>query len=174
MDIHFLPLTEFHRVYFYRLITLAILVVMGVMILLKLGDAKLSELALLAALLLPMVWRFTVEWFRVQRAQPAFIHDDELVVSSANSHRQVPLTTIRSIKTKHCIFMTRRYRSWPNEHVAFLEVILNNEERVSTLIESSVLEFPAGKKTLRALQAAVLAAKTKSIAARQQDPLRTA
>ncbi|WP_447592440.1 hypothetical protein [Aquipseudomonas campi] len=173
MDIHFLPLTEFHRVYFYRLITLAILVAMGVMILFKLDETKRSDLALLAALLLPMVWRFTVEWFRVKRAQPAFIHDDELVVSTATRHRRIPLTSIRSITSKHSIFMVRRYRSW-SEHVAFLQFALNTGEHVHTLVESAAFEFPAGKDTLRAVQAAVLAAKTKSIAARQQDNLRTA
>jgi hypothetical protein len=46
--------------------------------------------------------------------------------------------------------------------VAFLQVTLTNGERIHTLVESRVFEFPAGKRTLRAMQAAVLAAKTKT------------
>ncbi|MEK1907481.1 MAG: hypothetical protein AAAB13_17020 [Pseudomonas sp.] len=167
MDIRLLPLTEFHSVYFFRMITLACLALLGAFPLFHLGNMPLSEIALLALCVLPMAWRFTVEWLRINQSAPAYIHDDELVVSSADSHRQIPLTKISSITSRHSIFMVRRYRSW-SEHLAFVQLTLHSGERIHTLAESAVLEFPAGKQTVGALRAAVLAAKTKSISTPQQ------
>ncbi len=163
MDIRFLSLSEFHSLYFYRFITLAILLAIGGLILFKLFETPLSDTALVTGCLLVMAWRFAVEWRRVQKSAPAFLHNDELVIASANSHQQIPLAKIRSIKSRHCIFMARRYRSW-DDHVAFLEITLNNGERAFTLVESAVLEFPAGKQTLEALRATVATAKAKSLA----------
>ena len=162
MDTRFLTLMEFQNVYFYRFVTLAILVAVGVLLLFALPEMKRSEIWLVVPVLFIMWGRFAVEYVRVNKCGPAFIHNDELVITRAASHRQIPLTRIRSITSKHSLFMVRRYRSW-TDHLAFLEVTLNNGERVYTLAESKVLEYPAGKKTLSAIQAAVLAAKTKSL-----------
>ncbi|MBB2494858.1 hypothetical protein H3H51_07475 [Pseudomonas sp. UL070] len=166
MDIRLLPLTEFHSVYFFRMITLAILVLLGGFTLFHLTATPLSEITVVALCVLLMAWRFTVEWLRVGKSAPAFIHNDELVVSSADGHRQIPLTKIRSITSRHSLFMVRRYRSW-SEHLAFLQLTLHSGERIHTLAESAVLEFPAGKQTLSALRTAVLDAKTKSLSTQQ-------
>lgn len=171
MDIRFLTFTEFNSVYFYKFITLAILVAVGVLFLFGLADMKRAEIAVIAPGLLVLSWRFAVECFRLQKCGTAFIHNDELVIARDGAHRQIPLTSIRSVTSRHSLFMVRRYRSW-TDHVAFLQFTLNNGERVHTLAESAVFEFPAGKKTLSALQAAVLAAKTKSITARQPETTR--
>lgn len=56
--------------------------------------------------------RFSMEWLRVKKSEPAFLHEDELVVSNADGHRRIPLTSISSIRSKHSLFMVRRYRSW--------------------------------------------------------------
>ncbi|TBU82147.1 hypothetical protein DNK06_06440 [Pseudomonas daroniae] len=161
MDIRFLTFPEFHRVYFYRSITLTILAAIGGLILIKGPDTPLPDLLLAGAFLFIMVWRFAVEWRRLKKSGPASIHNDELFISSAAGHRQIPLAKIGSVRSKHSIFMVRRYRSWV-EHLAFVEFTLNTGERLYTLVESAVFEFPAGKKTLATLQAAVLAAKIKS------------
>jgi hypothetical protein len=107
-----------------------------------------------------MSGRFAVEWRRLSKCAPACIHDDELIVSGASSHRQIPLQEIRSITSSHSIFMVRRYRSW-TDHLAFLEFTLSSGERVHTLVESAVFEFPAGKRSLLQMRQAVLAAKRK-------------
>lgn len=161
MDIRFLTLMEFQSVHFFRFITFAILVAMGCYTLLNLSDMTARELAFIGPCLLIMSWRFAVEWFRVEKCGPAFIHDDELVISRADDHRRIPLREIRSVTSNHSIFMVRRYRSW-SEHLAFLEFRLNNGECVHTLVESAVFERPAGKESLLAVQTAVLAAKMKS------------
>ncbi|KJH80354.1 hypothetical protein [Stutzerimonas stutzeri] len=162
MDTRFLTLMEFQSVYFYKFITLAILTTVGVLLLFALPEMKRSEIWLVVPVLFIMWGRFAVEYVRVKKCGPAFIHNDELVITRDAAHRQIPLTRIRSVTSKHSLFMVRRYRSW-TDHLAFLEVTLNNGERVYTLAESKVLEYPAGKKTLSAIQAAVLAAKTKSL-----------
>lgn len=159
MDIRFLDLTEFQRVHFYRFITLAILAAASILTLASLPDLSASERLLVPCILL-LCGRFAVEWLRVQKSAPAFIHNDELVLSSADGHRQIPLRDIRTVTSSHSIFMVRRYRSW-SDHLAFLEITLNSGERVHTLIESAVFERPAGKQALAAVKTAVLAAKMK-------------
>ncbi|MHA6494654.1 hypothetical protein ACX0MV_15605 [Pseudomonas borbori] len=168
MDTRFLTLMEFQSVYFYKFITLAILVAVGVLLLFALPEMKRAEMAVIIPVLFLLWGRFAVEYVRVNKCGPAFIHNDELVITRDQGHRQIPLTSIRSVASKHSLFMVRRYRSW-TDHLAFVQVTLNNGERVFTLAESAVFEYPAGKKTLSAVQAAVLAAKTKSLTSRQQN-----
>ncbi|WP_202842409.1 hypothetical protein [Luteimonas saliphila] len=157
---------EFQSVYFYRFITLAIFATSGVLLLFALPEMKRTEISVIAPLLLILWGRFAVEYVRVKKSDPAFIHDDALVMSGVGRRRQIPLTRIRSVSSKHSVFMVRRYRSW-TDHLAFLQVTLTNGERIYTLVESKVFEFPAGKRTLGAMQAAVLAAKTKKPARKQ-------
>ncbi|OLU26267.1 hypothetical protein BVH03_16250 [Pseudomonas sp. PA15(2017)] len=164
MDTRFLSFPDFHNVYFYRSITLTILLAIGAMLLFKAADMQLPELLLVGGCLLLMGWRFALEWRRMNKAGPASIHDDELIIASASNHRQIPLSSVRSVASKHRLFMVRRYRSW-SEHLAFVEFTLHNGERVYTLAESAVFESPAAKRSLVAIQAAVLAAKVKSAAA---------
>ncbi|MDH1261844.1 hypothetical protein [Pseudomonas sp. GD03944] len=161
MDIRFLTLMEFQRVYFYRFITLAILAAIGLVILFGAATAPVSDLLFVGGVLLLMGWRFGVECLRLKKCGPAFIHNDELVISRDANRRQIPLTNIRSVTSKHSFFMVRRYQSW-SDHLAFLEFTLNTGERVYTLVESAVFERPAAKQSLAALQAAVLAAKVKN------------
>ena len=168
MDARFLTFMEFQSVYFYKFITLAIFVAIGVLLLFALPEMKRSEMAVVVPVLFILWWRFAVEYFRIRKCGPAFIHDDGLVISREESRWQIPLTSIRSVTSKHSLFMVRRYRSW-TDHLAFLQVTLNNGERLYTLAESAMFEYPAGKETLSAIQAAVLAAKTKSITSRQQN-----
>lgn len=164
MDIRFLTFPDFHSVYFYRSITLAILLVIGGVVLFKAPATRLPELLLVGGCLLLMGWRFALEWRRLNKAGAASIHNDELIVSSESGHRQIPLSSVRSVTSKHSLFMVRRYRSW-SEHLAFVEFTLHNGERFYTLAESAVFESPAAKHSLAAIQAAVLAAKVKSAAA---------
>lgn len=164
MDIRFLTFPDFHSVYFYRTITLAILLAIGGLLLFKAADMRLPELLLVGGCLLLMGWRFAVEWRRMNKAGPASIHGDELIISRANDHRRIPLSSVHAISTKHSLFMVRRYRSW-REHLAFVEFTLHNGERVYALAESAVFESPAAKRSLAALRAAVLAAKVNSAAA---------
>lgn len=161
MDIRFLTLMEFQRVYFYRLITLAILAGIGLLILFGASKAPFSDLLFVAGVLLIMSWRFGVECLRLKKCGPAFIHNDELVISREADRQQIPLTSIRSVKSKHSFFMVRRYQSW-SDHLAFLEFTLNNGERVYTLVESAVFEFPAAKQSLAAFRDAILTAKMKN------------
>ncbi|MDH5833400.1 hypothetical protein [Luteimonas kalidii] len=168
MDTRFLTFMEFQSVYFYRFITLAIFVASGVLLLFALPGMKRAEMWVIVPVLLILWGRFAVEYFRVKKSGPAFLHDDELVISGVESRRQIPLTRIRSVSSRHSVFMVRRYRSW-TDHLAFLQVTLTNGERIYTLVESKVFEFPAGKGTLRAMQAAVLSAKTKT-PAREHGP----
>lgn len=163
MDVRFLPLPEFHRVQFYRLITLACLLLMVVLTLFGMADnarTSLKDALYIAGVIGGFAWRFALEWRWVDRCGPAFVLNDELVISHADRHRQFPLANIAAIRSRHCWLMARRYRSW-SEHVAVLQVTLHNGERVYTLVESGVLEFPAGKHSVAALQAAVLEAKVK-------------
>ena len=144
------------------------------MLLFALPDMKRAEIWVIVPGLLMLWGRFAVEYVRVKKCGPAFIHNDELVITRDAGHRQIPLTRIRSVTSKHSLFMVRRYRSW-TDHLAFLQVTLNNGERVYTLAESKVFEYPAGQNTLNAIQAAVLAAKTKSLTSRpNQDAGRSA
>jgi hypothetical protein len=165
MDTRFLTFMEFQSVYFYRLITLAIFVTIGVLLLFALPEMKRAEMLVIAPVLFMLWARFAVEYVRVKRSSPAFIHGDELVIAGVGGRRRVPLTRIRSVSSKYSVFMVRRYRSW-TDHVAFLQVTLTNGECIHTLVESKVFEFPAGKRTLSAMEAAVLAAKTKKLHAR--------
>lgn len=162
MDIRFLTFPDYHNVYFYRLITLAILAAIGLLILIKAPSTPLPDLLLVGTCLLVMTWRFAVEWLRLKKSGPASIHDDELIISSSDGNRHIPLAKIRSVRSKHSIFMVRRYRSWA-EHLAFVEFTLNTGERLYTLVESAVFEFPASKQTLTAINAAVVAAKIKNV-----------
>ncbi|UCJ14985.1 hypothetical protein K5Q02_13995 [Pseudomonas sp. MM211] len=162
MDIRFLTFPDFHNVYFYRFITLAILVASSGLVLIKAPSTPLPELLLIGVCLLSMSWRFALEWRMLAKAGPASIHNDELIVSSDATDQKIALTKIRSVTSRHSIFMVRRYRSW-SDHLAFLEFTLNNGERIYTLVESAVLEFPAGKQTLSTVNAAVLAAKIKNL-----------
>ena len=164
MDIRFLTLPDFHNVYFYRSITLAILLAIGGLVLFKAPATRLPELLLVASCLLLMAWRFALEWRRLNKAGAASIHNDELIIASENDHRRIPLSSVHAVTTKHSLFMVRRYRSW-SEHLAFVEFTLHNGERVYTLAESALFESPAAKQSLAAIQAAVLAAKVKSTAA---------
>lgn len=165
MDVRFLPLTEFHRVQFYRLITLVCLVAMaGLTLVSVFADARTSpkDALFLVVLISALAWRFALEWRWVEWSGPAFALNDELVVSHADSHRHVPLTDIASLNSRHLWLMARRYRSW-SDHLAVVQLTLHSGERLYTLVESSVLAFPAGKHSVAALQAAVLAAKVKRV-----------
>lgn len=164
MDIRFLTFPDFHNVYFYRAITLAIHLVIGGLVLFKAPATRLPELLLVGGCLLLTGWRFAVEWRRLNKAGPASIQGDELIVSSANDHRRIPLSSVHAVTSKHSLFMVRRYRSW-SEHLAFVEFTLHNGEHIYTLAESAVFEKPAAKRSLAAIQAAVMAAKVKSAAA---------
>jgi hypothetical protein len=164
MDIRFLTFPDFHSVYFYRSITLAILLAIAGLVLFKAPATRLPELLLVGGCLLLMGWRFAVEWRRLNKAGAASIHNDELIVASESDHRRIPLSSVHAVATKHSLFMVRRYRSW-SEHLAFVEFTLHNGECVYTLAESAVFEKPAAKRSLAAIQAAVMAAKVKSAAA---------
>ncbi len=164
MDLRLLTLPEIHKVHFYRLITLVCLAAIGVMTVFALLEKPNTEAKVLSLVIFVMLWRFGWEWVVVSRCTPVFVHGDELVVASEHSNRRIALTQVRSVTSRHAIFMTRRYRSW-SEHLAFVQLTLNTGERVYTLAESGVFEFPAGKVTLAALQAAVLEAKTRSLTA---------
>ena len=163
MDIRLLTFPDFQNVYFYRSITLAILLAIGGLVLFKAPATRLPELLLVGGCLLLMGWRFAVEWRRLNKAGGASIHNDELIIASENDHRRIPLSSVRSVTSKHSLFMVRRYRSW-SEHLGFVEFTLHNGERVYTLAESAVFEWPAAGHSLAAIQAAVVAAKVKSAA----------
>lgn len=171
MDMRLLPRTEFDNVHFYRIVTLLILLAIGVLALSHIAKGTAALVSPVPLLLLALLGRFAVEWFRVAKCQPAFIHNDELVLCNEQGHRQIPMAQVSSVKTKYSLFMVRRYRSW-SEHVAFLELTLNNGERVHTLVESAVFEFPAARNTLKAVNAAVLCAKVNAIAKRDQQKTR--
>jgi hypothetical protein len=168
MEVRLLPQPEFGNVQFYRIITLLCLLGMAGIALKALATGEIALLSPLPCVVLVMAGRFIVEWLRVGKSQPAFIHDDELVLCGEDSNRRVPLAKISSTKARHSIFMVRRYRSW-SEHVAFLELTLNNGERLYTLAESAVFEMPPAKSTVQAIEAAILCAKMKDIAQRQQN-----
>ena len=167
MEVRLLPQSEFGNVQFFRIITLFFLLAIAGITLKGLADGEVALLSPLPFIVLAMAGRFIVEWLRVAKSQPAFIHADELVLCGADSNRRVPLAKINSTKSRHSIFMVRRYRSW-SEHVAFLELTLNNGERLYTLAESAIFEMPPAKGTVKAVDAAVLSAKMKDIAQRQQ------
>jgi len=160
MEVRFLPQTEFDNVLFYRAVTLLILLAMVAFTLIKLFSGVVALFSALPLCLLVLVGRFAVEWRRVSRAEPAFIDKGELVLCGQESHRQIPLEKISSVRSRHSLFMVRRYRSW-SEHLAFVEFTLDSGERVSSLAESRVFELPAASGTLAAVQAAIVAAKVK-------------
>lgn len=160
MEVRFLPQTEFDNVLFYRAVTLLILLAMVAFTLIKLFSGVVALFSALPLCLLVLVGRFAVEWRRVSRAEPAFIDKGELVLCGQESHRQIPLEKISSVRSRHSLFMVRRYRSW-SEHLAFVEFTLDSGERVSSLAESRVFELPAASGTLSAVQAAIVAAKVK-------------
>lgn len=172
MEVRLLPQPEFDNVHFFRLITLLILLAMGIFTLVNLANGAIALASPVPLLLLALSSCFAMEWLRVAKCQPAFIHDDELVLCGTDSHRRIPLAKISAVKSRHSIFMTRRYRSW-SEHLAFLEFTLNDGERVYTLAESAVFERPPAKSTVRAVDAAILSAKLKDLARRQQDNIRS-
>ncbi|WP_152222107.1 hypothetical protein [Pseudomonas sp. SCB32] len=166
MDARLLPQSEFDNVHFFRTFTLLILLVLGALTLTRLTAGVMPLFSPVPLVLLALGGRFVVEWRRLAGCQPAFIDNDELVLCGLQSHRQIPLRNIQSVRTRRSLFMVRRYRSW-SEHLAFLEFTLNDGERVATLAESGVLEFPAGAGTLKAVEAAILAAKMKGAAGGQ-------
>ncbi|MCP8464937.1 hypothetical protein NK553_13365 [Pseudomonas sp. ZM23] len=168
MDVRLLSRAEFDNVHFYRAFTLLILLALVVFALIKLAAGAITLFSPVPLILLVMVGRFAVEWLRVAKCEPAFIDKGELVLCNESGFRRIPLTSIRAVRSRHSLFMVRRYRSW-SEHLAFLDFTLNNGERVHTLTESGVFEFPAGTGTLRAVEAAILEAKTQSLARRQQE-----
>lgn len=168
MEVRLLSEPEFGNVQFYRIITLLFLLVMTGITLKGVANDEFALLSALPCVVLVMACRFIVEWLRVSKSQPAFIHADELVLCGETNNRRIPLAKISSIKARHSIFMVRRYRSW-SEHVAFLELTLNSGERLYTLVESAVFEMPPAKGTVKAIEAAILSAKMKDIAQRQQD-----
>lgn len=163
MEVRLLPQTEFDNVHFYRAVTLLILLALAAFTLIHLFKGKITLISPVPVALLLLSWRFAVEWRRVAQSQPAFIDKDELVLCGTDNHRRIPLEQIASLRSRHSLFMVRRYRSW-SEHLAFLDFTLNNGERVSTLTESGVFERPAGSGTLRAIDSAILAAKMKRLA----------
>lgn len=162
MEIRLLSRTEFDNVHFYRTFTLLILLALGVFTVIKLVAGAITLFSAVPMVMVILIGRFAVEWLRVAKCEPAFIDNDELVLCGEKSHRRIPLTTISSVRSRHSLFMVRRYRSW-SEHLAFLQFTLNNGELVQTLTESAVFEFPAGGATLKAVEAAILAAKTQSL-----------
>lgn len=166
MEVRLLSRAEFDNVQFYRAFTLLILLALGVFTVIKLAAGAITVFSAVPMVMLILIGRFAVEWLRVAKCEPAFIDNDELVLCGETSYRQIALTTISSVRSRHSLFMVRRYRSW-SEHLAFLEFTLNNGERVQTLAESAVFEFPAGGSTLKAVEAAILAAKTKSLSAQR-------
>lgn len=168
MDIRLLTFLEFQNVYFYRFITLACLLPVCGLSLVNLIETDRTDARVVAVGAAVLMWRFSVEWLRLRKCAPAVLHDNELVISSATGHRRIPLASVSSVTSRHSLFMVRRYRSW-TDHLAFLEFTLNTGERVHTLAESAVFEFPASKKTLAAIRTAVLTAKSKSIATHQQN-----
>ncbi|WP_425318873.1 hypothetical protein [Pseudomonas nitroreducens] len=160
MDVRFLPQPEFDIVHFYRVMTLLILLAMAAFTLIKMFGGGVSLFSFVPLCLSLFGWRFTIEWLRVSRAKPAFIDKGELVLCGKQSHRQIALERISSVRSRHSLFMVRRYRSW-SEHLGFVEFTLNDGERVSTLAESKVFEHPAASGTLAAIEAAILEAKVK-------------
>jgi len=166
MEVRFLPQTEFDNVHFYRAVTLLILLAMAAFTLIKMFSGVVALLSALPLCLSLLGGRFAVEWQRVSRAEPAFIDKGELVLCGKDSHRQVALEKVSSVRSRHSLFMVRRYRSW-TEHLAFVEFTLTSGERVSTLAESRVFEFPAASDTLAAVNEAILAAKVKRQASEQ-------
>ncbi|PTQ70033.1 hypothetical protein [Pseudomonas sp. GV071] len=162
MELRLLTLSEIHKVHFYRLITLVCLSAMALMMLFALLEKATTETQVFSLVVLALLWRFGWEWLKVSRCSPMFVHGDELVVTHKGETRRIALTQVREVTSKHAIFMTRRYRSW-SEHLAFMQLTLHSGERLFTLAESGVLEFPAGKVTLQALRAVVVAAKTNAI-----------
>ncbi|MEN0106880.1 MAG: hypothetical protein AAGC84_10690 [Pseudomonas sp.] len=159
LDLRLLTLSEIHKVHFYRAITLLCLAVVGVMMVCALVTQPTTETLVFSLLVAAMLWRFGWEWLLVSRCTPVFVHGTELVVGGMAGTRRIVLTQVREVQSRHAIFMTRRYRSW-SEHLAFMQVTLNNGERIYALAESGVFEFPAGKVTLLALRAAVAEAKS--------------
>ena len=164
MELRLLTLSEIHKVYFYRLITVVCLAPMGVLSALALVQKPSAQTLVFVVVMLGMLARFAWEWAKVNLCTPVFVHGDELVVAGEKETRRVPLTQVRSVSSRHAIFMTRRYRSW-SEHLGFVQITLSSGERIFTLAESRVFESPAAKATVAALQAVVLEAKTKSLAA---------
>ena len=160
MEVRFLPQTEFDNVHFYRAVTLLILLAMAIFTLIKMFSGVVALFSALPLCLLLLVGRFGLEWRRVSKAQPAFIDKGELVLCGKESHRQIALEKISSVRSRHSLFMVRRYRSW-SEHLAFVEFTLDSGERVSSLAESRVFELPAASGTLEAVEAVILAAKVK-------------
>ena len=170
MDARFLPLNEFHRVHFYRLFTLVCLVGMLLMTLFSVASGahtSRGDVVFIGVVMGAMAWRFALEWRWVNQCGPAFVLNNELVISHNDSHRQIPLANIAMLSSRHCWLMARRYRSW-RDHLAIVEITLHSGERLCTLVDSGVLEFPAGKQSLTALRAAVLEAKVKSAGAAPQ------
>ncbi|MDH0893013.1 MULTISPECIES: hypothetical protein [unclassified Pseudomonas] len=166
MEARLLPLPEFGNVHFYRVITLLFLLLIGGMTLAGMARGEVAPLSPLPLVVLAMVGRFSVEWLRVARSQPAFIHGDELVLCGAEGDRRVALSTISSTRSRYSLFMVRRYRSW-SEHLAFVQFTLNSGERLHTLAESAFFECPPAKSTVQAVEAEVLSAKMRDIAKRQ-------
>lgn len=164
MDVRFLSQTEFDKVHFYRAMTLLLLLAMTAFTLINIFSGKVALLSGLSLFLLVMDARFALEWLRVARAEPAFIDKGELVLCGKNRHRQIALERIQSLRSRHSLFMVRRYRSW-SEHLAFVEFTLKNGERVYTLAESHTFERPAASGTLAAVETAILEAKVKRQAA---------
>lgn len=160
MDVRFLSLPEFHRVHFFRLITLAIFLAMGVLVLYRLPDTPVGQLALLGGFLTVLYGRFAVEWLWLRTSLCASLHGDELILSTEHDRRQIPLHSISHVESRRSLFMVRRYRSW-GEHLAFVRLTLQSGERIQVLVESAVLEFPPGRHSLAALRAAVMAAKVR-------------
>ncbi|MEP9320526.1 hypothetical protein ABKS89_25510 [Pseudomonas sp. LABIM340] len=160
MEVRFLPQTEFDNVHFYRAATLLILLAMAAFTLIKIFSGVVPLFSALPLCLLLLGGRFALEWRRVSKAEPAFIDKGELVLCGQESHRKIALEKISSVRSRHSLFMVRRYRSW-SEHLAFVEFTLDSGERVSTLAESRVLELPAASGTLAAVESAILAAKVK-------------
>ncbi len=57
--------------------------------------------------------------------QAANLSLDELILSSERGHRQIALSSVAAVTSKHSLSRVRRYRSW-FEHLAFVEFTLHN------------------------------------------------
>ncbi|MBD9368720.1 hypothetical protein [Xanthomonas sp. XNM01] len=161
MDVRFLSLAELERAHFYRAVTLSMLVAIGILLLIRPGDASPASLALVGAGLGLLAWRFAVEWRRLGRCVPVVPDGDGLLIVGDAAHRRIALADIAAVTSRHSILTVRRYRSW-SEHLAFVEIRLRSGARVHTLAESAVFEHPPARDSLAALRAAVAAARRRS------------
>ena len=97
MDVRFLSLAELERAHFYRAVTLSMLVAIGILLLIRPGDASPASLALVGAGLGLLAWRFAVEWRRLGRCVPVVPDGEALLIVGDATHRRIALVTMGSI-----------------------------------------------------------------------------